>query len=50
MLLIAHYTVDVTDDPERWKNQPITIQLVRPQFSDEELIAVGEVVDQLCND
>ncbi|EXJ68811.1 uncharacterized protein A1O5_07742 [Cladophialophora psammophila CBS 110553] len=36
-------------DPERWKNQPITIQLVRPQFSDEELIAVAEAIDQVCN-
>jgi len=38
-----------TDDPELWKNQPITIQLVRPQFSDEELIAVAEAIDEVCN-
>ena len=37
------------DDSERWKNQPITIQLVRPQFEDEELIAVAEVIDEVCN-
>ncbi|KAH0837145.1 putative amidase [Fonsecaea pedrosoi] len=36
-------------DPERWANLPVTVQLVRPQFGDEELIAVAEVVDQVCN-
>lgn len=38
-----------TDDPERWKNMPVAVQIVRPQFSDEELIAVGECIDQVCN-
>lgn len=37
------------DDPELWKNQPITVQLVKPQFEDEELIAVAEVIDGVCN-
>lgn len=37
------------DDAELWKNQPITVQLVKPQFEDEELIAVAEVIDGVCN-
>ncbi|KAJ9609603.1 hypothetical protein H2200_005931 [Cladophialophora chaetospira] len=36
-------------DPEGWKNQPITIQLVAKQYDDEELISVAEVIDQVCN-
>lgn len=39
----------LVDDPERWKNQPLTLQIVRPQYSDEELIAVTECIDQVCN-
>ncbi|KAJ9628213.1 hypothetical protein H2204_009473 [Knufia peltigerae] len=36
-------------DPELWKNQPLTIQIVKPQFMDEELISVSETIDELCN-
>jgi amidase len=49
VIVLLLTTAACTDDPELWKNQPITIQLVGPQFSDEELIAVSEVVDQVCN-
>ncbi len=37
------------DDPELWKNQPLTVQIVRPQHSDEELISMAESMDQICN-
>ncbi|OAA55296.1 Amidase [Niveomyces insectorum RCEF 264] len=36
-------------DPELWKNQPVCVQIVKPPFKDEELIAVTEVVDAACN-
>ncbi|KAL1867533.1 hypothetical protein VTK73DRAFT_4136 [Phialemonium thermophilum] len=36
-------------DPELWKNQPVCVQIVKPPYQDEDLIAVTEVVDQICN-
>lgn len=39
----------VLDDPTRWKNQPVTLQIVGRPFDDEELIEVTEVVDRVVN-
>lgn len=37
------------DDPKLWENQPVTLQVVGKQFDDEELIAVVDCLDQVCN-
>ncbi|KIW34122.1 uncharacterized protein PV07_00918 [Cladophialophora immunda] len=37
-------------DPKLWDKLPVTIQVVGRQFEDEELIAVTECLDQVCND
>jgi len=37
------------DDAEKWRNQPVTVQVVGRPFMDEELIGVTEVVDGICN-
>ncbi|RDL30015.1 putative Amidase [Venustampulla echinocandica] len=36
-------------DPVLWGNQPVCIQIVRPPYTDEELIDVTERVDEICN-
>ncbi|EED17438.1 amidase, putative [Talaromyces stipitatus ATCC 10500] len=36
-------------DPQLWSNQPVSIQIVRPPFTDEELIEVTSEVDKVCN-
>jgi amidase len=37
------------DDPELWKDMPVCIQLVGRPCTDEVLIAVSEVVDEIVN-
>ncbi|KAJ6445380.1 histidine triad-like protein [Purpureocillium lavendulum] len=36
-------------DPELWRNQPVCVQIVKPPYQDEELIAVADVIDNLYN-
>ncbi|UNI18404.1 Amidase [Purpureocillium takamizusanense] len=36
-------------DPELWKNQPVCVQIVKPPYQDEELIAVAECIDKIYN-
>jgi amidase len=38
------------DDVEKWKNQPVTLQIVTRPYQDEELIAISEVIDNVCNE
>lgn len=40
----------VLDDPELWKTQPVTVQVVGRPCRDEALIAACEIVDQVIND
>jgi len=51
-LFLGHTTnldlIDV-DDPELWKNQPVTLQIVGRPCQDEELIAVTQSIDRICN-
>jgi amidase len=42
----ANYTLFV-DDPSRFANQPITIQVVGRPFEDEELVQVSSTLDAL---
>ncbi len=37
------------DDPELWKNQAVCLQIVGRPCRDEELIAVTQAVDKICN-
>jgi Asp-tRNA(Asn)/Glu-tRNA(Gln) amidotransferase A subunit family amidase len=37
------------DDVEKWKNQPVTLQIVARPYQDEELIAISEIIDNVCN-
>jgi amidase len=37
------------DDVEKWQNQPVTLQIVARPYQDEELIAISEVIDNVCN-
>lgn len=37
------------DDAKLWANMPVTVQIVRRQYEDEELIAVTEVLDTVVN-
>ncbi|RVX67712.1 hypothetical protein B0A52_07835 [Exophiala mesophila] len=36
-------------DPELWKTQPVTIQVVGRPYKDEDLVAAAEVIDQVIN-
>ncbi|OAP53724.1 hypothetical protein AYL99_12096 [Fonsecaea erecta] len=36
-------------DPKLWENLPVTVQVVGQQYEDEELIAVTECLDKVCN-
>jgi len=38
-----------TDDPQLWSNQPVCVQIVKPPYKDEELIAVAAEVDKIYN-
>lgn len=38
-----------TDDPELWKTQPVTVQIVGRPFRDEVLLAHGELIDSTVN-
>lgn len=40
---------NIADDPELWKTQPMTMQLVGRPYRDENLIAVCEKIDALVN-
>lgn len=39
----------VTDDPVLWKGAPMSIQVVRQQYQDEELVAVTRIIDGVLN-
>ncbi|KAL3957044.1 hypothetical protein ACCO45_007622 [Purpureocillium lilacinum] len=36
-------------DPQLWSNQPVCVQIVKPPYKDEELIAVAAEVDKIYN-
>lgn len=37
------------DDPEVWKTQPMTFQVVGRPYRDENLIEVSEMIDSIVN-
>ena len=39
----------LVDDPELWKTQPVTLQIVGRPCRDEALIATAESIDQTVN-
>lgn len=37
------------DDAAKWTDLPVCIQIAKTTFSDEELVALTEVVDAVCS-
>lgn len=42
-------TFGAPDDPEPWKTQPMTLQIVGRPYKDEELIATVQSIDHIVN-
>lgn len=51
---LSAFPIDVSDfgapdDPELWKTQPMTLQIVGRPYRDEALIANCELLDEIVN-
>lgn len=42
-------TMPSPDDPDLWKTQPMTLQIVGRPYRDETLIANCELIDEIVN-